>query len=85
MIFFQPPKYDRPGRLAYQGTILDADKEVNEITVEFVIGVPDHKGRLTVQAAISAKKDIPASDCEDFGSDLEVMLGNLVKWSERHD
>lgn len=85
VIFFQPPKDDRPGRLAYQGTILDADKEVNEITVEFVIGVPGHKGRLTVQAAISAKKDIPASDSEDFGSDLEAMLGNLVKWSERHD
>jgi len=40
---------------------------------------------LTVQAAISAKKVIPASDSEDFGSDLEAMLGNLVKWSERHD
>lgn len=32
-----------------------------------------------------AEVESEASDSEGFGSDLEVMLGNLVKWSERHD
>ena len=41
VIFYRSPKDDRPGRLAYQGTILDGDKEIDRIVMEFVVGVPD--------------------------------------------
>lgn len=61
VIFFQHPKDDRAGRLAYQGTVMDGDKEINSITVEYMIGVPDHKGRFTLQCAKSAKSEIPES------------------------
>lgn len=85
VIFFQPPKDDRPARLAYQGTIMDGDKELDEIVVEFMIGVPDHHGVLTVDAAMSSRNEIPEAPVHDFGAELETMLRNLVKWSEKHD
>ena len=85
VIFFQHPKDDRAGRLAYQGTVMDGDKEINSITVEYMIGVPDHKGRFTLQCAKSAKSEIPESAKKDCACSLENTLANLVKWSEKHD
>ena len=85
VIFFQHPKDDRPGRLAYQGTLLDGDKEVNQIVVEFMVGVPDHKGELAVEAAMSAREEAPDAAQHNFGDELQATLRNLVAWSEKHD
>lgn len=85
VIFFQHPKDDRPGRLAYQGTVLDGDKEVNQIVVEFMVGVPDHKGELAVEAAMSAREEAPDAAEHNFGDELQATLRNLVAQSEKHD
>lgn len=85
VIFFQHPKDDRPGRLAYQGTVMEGDKEENEIVVEFMVGVPDHKGELTLAAAMSCREELPEAPVSDFGAELEAMLRNLAEWSVKHD
>lgn len=85
VIFFQPPKDDRPGRLAYQGTVMDGDRELDEIVAEFMIGVPDHGGVLTADAAMSSRNEIPDAPVKDYGACLETMLRNLTEWSEKHD
>lgn len=85
VIFFQHPKDDRPGRLAYQGTVLDGDKEVNQIVVEFMVGVPDHKVELVVEAAMSAREEAPDAAQHNFGDELQATLRNLAAWSEKHD
>lgn len=84
VIFFQSPKDDRAGRLAYQGTIMSDGKELNEITVEFMVGVPDKEGVLTVAGAMSCREEIPEAVNTDFGENLETMLRNIVEWSKKH-
>ena len=85
VIFCQSPKDDRPGRLAYQGTVVADNKDVNEFIVEVIVGVPDHTSHVTVQAAMSAKNDITYADKNLYTDALQTFLYNLAKWSERHD
>lgn len=85
VIFFRSPKDDRPGRLACQGTVMDGDKELNSITAEFLIGVAESGGRVEIQAAMSAKEEVPAAAKKDCTESLKAMVVNLSKWSERHD
>lgn len=85
VVLFQPPKDDRPGRLAYQATLMNDDKEINEMSVEFLVGVPDHRGSLNVDGAVSFLYKVPDEIIGQISDNLTATLKNVVKWSERHD
>lgn len=87
VIFFQHPKEDRPGRLAYQGTVFNADgKCINEMVGEFLVGVPDGRREiLELCAAVSAKEEAPDADKRNFGDELLSFLDSLAAWSVKHD
>lgn len=84
VIEFTHPKDDRPGRLAYQGTIEKEGKVVNQMVAEYMVGVPDHKGILTVAAAMSCKEEVPDAPVADYGDKLQQALRNLIEWSKKH-
>lgn len=84
VIEFSHPKDDRPGRLAYQGTVFDGDHRVNEMVAEFMVGVPNHKGILTVEAASSAKEESAEATDRNYGDELKSFLVNLADWSKKH-
>ncbi len=84
VIFYRSPKDDRPGRLAYQGTILDGDKEIDRIVMEFVVGVPDTDSAVAVQAALSATGATPSAPVRALGDTLAPTLTHLIHWAERH-
>ena len=85
VVLFQPPKDDRPGRLAYQATLMNDDKEINEMSVEFLVGVPDHRGLLNVDGAVSFLYKVPDEVIGQISENLTATLKNVVKWSEKHD
>ena len=84
VVEFSHPKDDRPGRLAYQGTVFDDNRRTNEMVAEFMVGVPDHKGILTVEAASSAKEESADAPEHNYGDELKSFLENLADWSKKH-
>lgn len=84
VIYYLPPKDDRAGRLAYQATILRNGKEVNQMIVEVLVGVPDHKGKYTLDMAISLRDDENMITEINSPSTMQTVLTNLVAWSQKH-
>lgn len=85
VICYTHPKDDRVGRMAIQGTLFVDGKPTNEMVSEFVVGVPDHKGRLDVEAALSFKEEQPDVTVVNYGDRLQMFLRNLVEWSKKHN
>ena len=49
-----------------------------------MVGVPDHKGILTVEAASSAKEESADAPNRNYGDELKNFLVNLADWSKKH-
>lgn len=84
VICFTHPKDDRVGRMAYQGTLSKDGKPINEMVAEFIVGVPDHSGKLDVEAALSFKEEQKNAAEVNYGDKLQEFLRNLVDWSKKH-
>lgn len=84
VIEFLPPKDDRVGRVAYQGTVMRGGKQVNEMVEEFMVGVPDSKGELTIAAAMSAHEEAADALTDNYGDKLEAALKAWAEWSVKH-
>lgn len=84
VIEFLPPKADRVGRLAYQGTVSRDGKQVNQMVEEFMVGVPDTKGELTIAAAMSALDEAADALTDNYGDKLEAALRAWAEWSVDH-
>lgn len=84
VIYYLPPKDDRVGRLSYQATILINGKEVNQMVVELLVGVPDHNGEFSLDCAISFSNDEYKIQDYNVPETIKTVLNNLVAWSQKH-
>lgn len=79
VICFEPPKDDRSGRLAFEGTAFDKDgNELYTLVYEFLVGVPDHKGKYLFAGAVTVKDGKPAVSLDDYSRNLLDTLQKLA-------
>ena len=85
VVCFDPPKDDRVGRLAYDGTVFDQDgKQVCTFVHEFIVGVPDHSGHFTFATAISVKDPRHPKSGDALRQELLQDMVKLTEYCRKH-
>lgn len=80
------PKDDRVGRLALRVAVFESEtKQINDAVVEFIVGVPDRHGVLTIACSVSAKNEPADAATRNLGDELQAALRRLAKYSLKHD
>ncbi len=79
------PKDDRTARLAIRATAFENGDEKYTFVMEFIVGVPDHKGDFMMATAVSVKDPSHPKDGDALRQELLDAMLRLGEYSRKHD